>query len=96
MDFSNSDFVMKLPHSFTLVREGSGANECYSLYSKERNKNVRTQEISDSWKFCGYYSTIDKGLRAFIKKAPNKKLKGDLKVEEVIKFYEELRKEISL
>lgn len=96
MDFDNNDFVMKLPHSFILTREHSGANECYTLYSKERAKVVKTQEMVDSWKFCGYYSTIEKGLKAFIKKAPNKKLKGDVKVQEVVDFLEELRKEIEL
>ena len=35
MDFDNNDFVMKLPHSFVLTREHTGANECYTLYSKE-------------------------------------------------------------
>lgn len=94
MDFNENDFVMKLPHSFILTREGSGANESYSLYSKERVKVIKTQEMIDSWKHCGYYSTIEKGLKAFLKKAPNKKLKGDIKVQDVVKFMEDLKKEI--
>lgn len=94
MDFNENDFVMKLPHSFILTREGSGANESYSLYSKERVKVIKTQEMTDSWKHCGYYSTIEKGLKAFLKKAPNKKLKGDIKVQDVVKFMEDLREEI--
>ena len=96
MDFNENDFVMKLPHSFVLTREHTGANECYTLYSKERVKVIKTQEMTDSWKHCGYYSTIEKGLKAFLKKAPNKKLKGDVKVQEVVDFLEELRKEIEL
>lgn len=90
--FDDADFVLNFPSSkFKLVREKSGAEEYYTMYSKEK-ANQKDGTTVEKWKIVGYYGSVESGMKGYLKKVPNKGLKGNVTVKEVLAYYENLKK----
>lgn len=93
--FDDADFVLDFPSKFKLVREKTGAEEYYSMFSKERVEQRDGTKV-DKWKHVGYYGSVESGMKGYLSKVPNKALKGNLKVKEVLLFMQQLKKDLEL
>ena len=83
---------IELPHDFRIVRYGdSDTLELESLefvYDRKTKKKLKTK----SWKFIGFYSSVEGAAKGYIKLAPSKRLIGNKTLSEVRRFVLDIKK----
>lgn len=83
---------IELPHDFRIVRYGeSDSLELESLendYDRKERKKLKTK----SWKFVGFYTTVEAAAKGYIKLAPSRRLIGNKTLSEVRRFVLDIRK----
>lgn len=83
---------IELPHDFRIVRYGdSDTLELESLehnYDRKERKKLNTK----SWKFIGFYSSVESAAKGFVKLAPSKRLIGNKTLSEVRRFVLDIKK----
>lgn len=89
---------IELPHEFRIVRYGD--SDTLELESMEFDFDIKTRKKlkTKSWKFSGFYTTLNTALKGYMNKVGVKRLSGkhDLKtVTEFMKSIEESVEEVS-
>lgn len=83
---------IELPHDFRIVRYGdSDTLELESLeydFDRKERKKLKTK----SWKFVGYYSTVEAAAKGYIRLAPSKRMIGNKTLTEVRRFVLDIKK----
>lgn len=84
-----------LPHEFRIVRYGD--TDTLELESKEFDYDRKTKKKlkTKSWKFLGYFSSVDGAIRGYIKFAPAKRMVGNKTVQDYKRFLRDIEKEIN-
>lgn len=81
--------TIELPYDFRIIRRNADSLE---LQSKEPDFDFTNKVYLDtkSWKFVGYYSSVNTALRGYIRKCPLMRLEGTVTLKEVHAFMREV------
>lgn len=83
---------MELPHEFRLVRYGD--NDTLELESLEFDYDIKARKKlkTKSWKFVGYYSTVEAGIKSYLRVAPSKRMVGNKTIQDFRRFLQDIEK----
>lgn len=85
---------IELPHEFRIVRYGN--NDSLELECLENDYDIKNRKKLDtkSWKFAGYFTTVQSALRGYLNQCPKKRLVGKKKLSDVIAFLKDIEYKI--
>lgn len=87
-----SDLIIELPRRHVILKL-KGSATSYGLYHiKPKTKGEYEKDLE----FVGYYSTLVGSIKGFLTHVPDKDLTGRVKIEEIYKYFNEIKNELSI
>ncbi|EJD8512650.1 hypothetical protein M2M17_000449 [Staphylococcus pseudintermedius] len=83
---------IELPYDFRIIRRGDSDN--LELESLEYDFDIkeRKKKNTKSWKFRGFYASVQAATRGYVKECPKRRMKGKVSLNDVVSMLKEVER----